>query len=131
MSLPALPPGADTRALTERVNVLIRALNGEVATPAAIAGGTLTLDLRVARAFRVAVDGDLEHLVLRGAPAGALSVCFLELAGTGTAYAQSWPGITWLIGPPVLSWQAGRRDLVGLLSLDGGDWLAVVVGQAY
>ena len=55
----------------------------------------------------------------------------LELAGNGTAYLQSWPGLTWLTGTPVLSADEGKRDLVGLLSFDGSAWLAVMIGQYY
>ena len=131
MSLPALPTSADTRAITDRVNVLIRELNAEAAAPIAIAGGTLPIDLRVARAFRVTVDADITAVSIANAAAGSLNVCLLELAGNGTAYTQSWTGITWLTGTPVLSSADGKRDLVGLLSLDGSTWLAVMIGQYF
>jgi hypothetical protein len=131
MSLPALPLGADTRAITERLNVLIRALNAQAAVPVAIASGTLSLDLGVARAFRVTVDADIASVSIARAAAGAINACLLELAGNGTAYGQAWTGWTWLGGTPVLSAASGKRDLVGLLSLDGRSWLAVMIGQNY
>jgi hypothetical protein len=131
MSIPALPVGADTRAVTDRLNVLIRAFNAEVPVAAAIGAGVLALDLRAGRAFQATVDGDLAQLAIANATAGQLNVVLLELAGNGTAYAQAWPGLTWLTGTPVLSSDAGKRDLVGLLSLDGSAWLAVMIGQYY
>jgi hypothetical protein len=131
MSLPALPTSADTRSITDRVNVLIRELNAESAAPVAIASGTLQLDLRVARAFRVTVNADFALLSIANAAAGAINVCLVEFTGNGTAYSQTWTGVTWLTGAPVLSSTAGKRDLLGLLSLDGGTWLGIVIGQAY
>jgi hypothetical protein len=131
VSLPALPTGADTRSITDRVNVLIRELNAESAVPLAIAAGNLQVDLRVARAFRVTVDSDIASVSIANATAGGINVCLLELAGNGTAYNQTWPGWTWLTGAPVLTSVNGKRDLVGLLSLDGGSWLAVMIGQGY
>jgi hypothetical protein len=131
MSLPALSTGADTRSITDRVNVLIRELNAESAVPVAIAGGALQLDLRVARAFRATVDADITTVSVANAAAGGINVCLLELSGNGTAYSQTWSGWTWLTGTPVLSSANGKRDLVGLLSLDGNSWLAVMIGQYY
>jgi len=131
MSLPALPTGADTRSITDRVNVLIRELNAEAAVPLAIAAGSLSLDLRVARAFRVTVDGDITSVSIANAATGGINVCLLELSGNGTAYSQTWTGWTWLTGTPVLTSANGKRDLVGLLSLDGLSWLAVMIGQYY
>jgi hypothetical protein len=131
MSLPALPTSADTRSITDRVNVLIRELNAEAAAPIAIAAGALQLDLRVARAFRVIVEADITSVSIANAAASAINVCLLELSGNGTAYSQTWTGWTWLTGTPVLSSANGKRDLVGLLSLDGSAWLAVMIGQYY
>jgi hypothetical protein len=111
--------------------VLIRELNARTVLPIAIAGGALKLDLAVARAFRVTVNANITSVSIANATAGAINMCLLELTGNGTAFTQTWTGLTWVTGTPVLTSTNGKRDLVTLLSLDGSSWLAVMIGQHY
>ena len=129
MSLPALPTGADTRSMTERVNVLIRDYNLGSAVALDIQSGAVTIDLLLSDVFQLTVDADITSVTVKNARAG--QGFLLELTGNGSTYAQTWPW-TWLNPEtPVLSDGLGKRDLVVVFSLNGVDFLAAMVAQTY
>jgi hypothetical protein len=81
MSLPALPVTADTRSITERVNVLIQAYNGSIAPP---------LDLSNATDFPPPISaGDLTVYMASNT---LLGVSTVNLCNTGSigAVGQKW-----------------------------------------
>jgi hypothetical protein len=129
MSLPALPTGADARALSERVNVLIRDYNLGTPIALAIEGGAVVVDLLLSDVFELTVDADIANLTVKNARAG--QGFLLELSGNGSTYEQSWPW-TWLNPEtPVLSDGLGKRDLAVVFTLNGVDFLAAMVAQTY
>jgi hypothetical protein len=80
MSLPALPVTADTRSITERVNVLIQAYNGSIAPP---------LDLSAAKNFPVTSAGDLTVYMASNTLLGAGTVNLCNTGSIGAA-GQKW-----------------------------------------
>ena len=93
-----------------------------------ISAGQLVLNLSGCDFFLVDVDADITAITIRNAPRGIAFM--IEFTANGTAYAQTWPW-TWLTGAPVLSTADGKRDLAVVWTIDGTDFFAAMIAQAY
>lgn len=95
MSLPALHNAADTRSITERVNVLIRAYNGDarilqtVSTQTgAVATGITTIPLNDTKPDQSVPEGD-QYMSLAITPKSSLSTLVIDVSGFWASSAAS------------------------------------------
>lgn len=120
---------ADTRYLTS-VQPTLTAYRETYAT-AAIAAGSLTLDLATSNIFRTDLNANITTMTITGADATKACSFTLVLTASGTARVVQWPtSIKWPGGTaPALTTTAGKKDVFSFLSFDGGfSWLGFTGG---
>lgn len=96
--------------------------------------GAVTLDRNSGECQRLSVTGNVTSMAISNfGVAGVLRKLVLEVWNTG-AFTLVWPaGTIWPSGfPPTITSGAGKKDVVILLTMDGGTTIyGTVVGQDY
>lgn len=106
----------------------------ETRTDPAIAAAALVLDCALGTYFKVALNANHTVQILNPPAAGrALGITVIYIAD-GTVRAITWPAsVVWPSGvPPTMTGVNGKRDVITLVTEDGGaTWFGVIVGQNY
>jgi carbonic anhydrase/acetyltransferase-like protein (isoleucine patch superfamily) len=106
----------------------------ETRTDPVIAAGALLLDCALGTYFKVPLNANVTITIANPPAAGrALGITIIFIAD-GTARAITWPpSVVWPSAiAPTMSFANGKRDLVTLITEDGGTtWFGVLVGQLY
>lgn len=128
----------DTPADTVRIKGLIEEAPlktySETRVLPVIVGGALALDVALGTYFRIALNANCVISVANVPAAGRVVGLTLIFTADGTLRTITWPtGTVWAIGvPPTMTSTSGKRDIVTLITDDGGvTWFGIVVGQSY
>ena len=106
----------------------------ETRTDPAIAAGALALDCSLGTYFKVALNANVTVTITNPPAAARVLGITIIFVADGTVRAITWPAsVVWPSGvAPTMSGPAGKRDLITLLTDDGGvTWFGVIVGQLY
>lgn len=105
----------------------------EISASAAIATGTLLLNVTASNVFYVSLNSGITTFTVTGTPSGS-SAFTLIFTADGTPRSVTWgTAVSWSGGTaPTLTSTANKRDVFTFLTLNGGlNWLAFTGGQNF